>query len=205
METIFVLIVLIFSIIIHEIAHGAVAQSMGDYTAKNSGRLTLNPLKHLDPFGSIALPLFMLIFYKFTGSGGPIFGWAKPVPVNPFNFRDQKYGGLKVALAGPASNFLLAVIFCLLIRFLPLPQQIIYFFSIIAIYNFILGIFNLIPIPPLDGSHILFSLLPKSLKNIEFFLRQFGFYILILFLFSGLRTVLVVASILFSFFTGIRF
>lgn len=100
--TIFSLIVLLFSVMIHELAHGYVAFSLGDPTAKYAGRLTLNPLKHLDPFGSVILPLLLLLA---TGGQGPIFGWAKPVPINPYNFKDQKWGTLKVAISGPATNF----------------------------------------------------------------------------------------------------
>src|SRR5574343_1122969 len=109
--TIFSLIVLLFSVIIHELAHGYVAYSLGDPTAKYEGRLTLNPLKHLDPFGSVILPLLLLLA---TGGQGPIFGWAKPVPVNPYNFKDQKWGTLKVAIVGPATNFAIAIFFGLL-------------------------------------------------------------------------------------------
>jgi len=110
----FKLITLLFSVIIHELAHGYVAYSLGDPTAKYEGRLTLNPLKHLDPFGSVILPLLLFV------TGSPfLFGWAKPVPINPYNFKDQKYGEIKVSIAGPASNFLLAIIFGLFIRFIP--------------------------------------------------------------------------------------
>src|SRR5574343_425811 len=112
--TIFSLIVLLFSVIIHELAHGYVASSLGDPTAKYEGRLTLNPLKHLDPFGSIILPLLLFI------AGSPVlFGWAKPVPVNPYNFRDKKWGEIKVSIAGPLSNISLAIVFGLILRFLP--------------------------------------------------------------------------------------
>src|SRR5438045_1714961 len=112
--TIFSLIVLLFSVIIHELAHGYVANSLGDPTAKYQGRLTLNPVKHLDPFGSVILPLILFI------SGSPILvGWAKPVPVNPYNFTDQKWGTLKVSIAGPATNIALALVFSLLMRFIP--------------------------------------------------------------------------------------
>src|SRR3989344_113257 len=112
MLTIFSLIVLFFSIVLHEVAHGSVALQLGDPTAKNAGRLTLNPLKHIDLFGTIILPLVLIL----TGSQFVV-GWAKPVPVNPFNFRDQKWGSLKVSIAGPATNFFIAVLFGLAIRF----------------------------------------------------------------------------------------
>ena len=130
MEIIFVLIVLLFSVIIHEIAHGSVAYSLGDPTAKYAGRLTLNPLKHLDPFGSVILPLLLFI------TRSPIlFGYAKPVPINPYNFRNQKWGSLKVAVAGPAANFSIAIIFGLSVRFLNLPEQFANFFTLVAFYN----------------------------------------------------------------------
>ena len=145
---IFQLIVLIFSVMIHEIAHGSVAYSLGDPTAKNEGRLTLNPLRHIDIFGSIILPFLLLISSVVSGGQGVIFGWAKPVPVDSSNFRDKKWGSLKVAIAGPAVNFGVAIFFGLMIRFLNIPVQsnFFQFISIIVIYNFSLGIFNLFPI-----------------------------------------------------------
>jgi len=184
--TIFSLIVLLFSVIIHELAHGYVASSLGDPTAKYAGRLTLNPLKHLDFFGSIILPILLFV------SGSPIlFGWAKPVPVNPYNFNDKKYGEIKVSLAGPLSNFGLAIVFGLLIRFIPEavffqnPGIAILLGYIVAI-NIWLGIFNLIPVPPLDGSWVLFSLLPETAHNTRLFLKQYGIVILLLLiLFAG--------------------
>src|SRR3989344_5222539 len=113
LTTIFWIIALLYSVVIHEVSHGAVAYSLGDPTAKNLGRLTLNPIKHLDMFGSVFLPLISFML------GGFIFGYAKPVPYNPENLRDRKYGPAKVALAGPASNIALAVLFGLTLRFLP--------------------------------------------------------------------------------------
>jgi len=197
--TIFILIILFFSIVIHEIAHGSMALYLGDPTAKNEGRLTLNPLKHIDLFGTILLPLLLLLA---TMGRGPIFGWAKPVPVNPFNFRDQKWGVLKVSIAGPAMNFLIALIFGLLIRFISLPQNLLIFFSIIAVYNFAWGIFNLVPIPPLDGSHILFTFLPERFAKFKFFLQQYGLFILIFFIFFGLNWVYLGAMALYTLVTG---
>lgn len=183
MLTIFSLAVLFFSIVLHEIAHGSAALHLGDPTAKNAGRLTLNPIKHIDFFGTIILPLLLLIT---TAGQGPIIGWAKPVPVNPFNFRDQKWGSLKVSLAGPSVNFLLAVIFGLAIRFFPfLPEASLSLFSMIVIYNFAWGIFNLLPFPPFDGSHILFTLLPKHFDSLKLFLYRYGIFILVFFIFLG--------------------
>ena len=200
--TIFILIVLLFSIIIHEIAHGSIAFTLGDPTAKDSGRLTLNPLKHLDPFGSVILPLVLFFSYFLSGTAGPIVGWAKPVPINPYNFRDQKWGTLKVAVAGPAINFLIALIFGLIIRFISLPQSLLIFFSIITVYNFVWGIFNLVPVPPLDGSHILFSFLPERFSNVKNFLQQYGLFILIFFIFFGLNWIYLGAMFLYALVTG---
>jgi len=198
--TIFTLIVLLFSIVIHEVAHGSVALHLGDPTAKYAGRLTLNPLKHLDPIGSVLLPLALLLM---TAGHGPIFGWAKPVPINPFNFKDKKWGSLKVAISGPLVNFVLAVIFGLIIRFVSLSDTLLVLFSIISIYNFLWGIFNLVPIPPLDGSHILFSFLPDGFGRLKFFLYQYGFFILIFFIFmGGLSFLFLAANFLFYFVTG---
>lgn len=195
----FTLIVLLFSIMIHEIAHGSVAYYLGDPTAKDSGRLTLNPLKHLDPFGSVLLPL---ILFLISAGKGPIFGWTKPVPVNPYNFRDQKWGTLKVSISGPLTNFLIAVFFSLAVRFLPLNISFLTLFSIIAFYNFAWGIFNLVPVPPLDGYHILFSLLPERLSRFKSFFQQYSLILLLIFIFFGLRLIFLGAVILYSLTSG---
>lgn len=200
--TIFSLIILLFSVMIHELAHGYVAYSLGDPTAKYEGRLTLNPLKHLDPFGSVILPLLLFI------AGSPfLFGWAKPVPVNPYNFSDKKYGDLKVSFAGPASNFGLAIIFGLILRFLPdsilaMSPGILIALTIIVFINIWLGLFNLIPIPPLDGSWILFSILPEKWHAIKFFLRQYGVAILVALILFGGGFWYRITNILFSLITG---
>jgi len=199
LETIFILIILLFSIILHEIAHGSVAFYLGDPTAQESDRLTLNPLNHLDPFGSFILPAILLLI---TQGRGPIVGWAKPVPINPYNFRDQKWGQLKVAIAGPGANFLVAIFFGLLIRFLPLSFSLLRLFSIIVFYNFFWGLFNLVPIPPLDGSHILFSLLPERFFQFKIFLQQHAFWILIFFIFFGLNLLAFLANLLYSLVVG---
>lgn len=183
MEYLFSIIILIFSIVIHEVSHGAMAYHLGDPTAKYAGRLTLNPIKHLDPIGSVLLPLFLIL----SGSSFLV-GWAKPVPINPYNFKDQKYGSAKSAIAGPAANLAIALFFGLLLRFLPfsgnLNSQILFsFFAYIVQINLILAIFNLIPIPPLDGSHILFSFLPYSIENTKIFLNKWGMFILMILIF----------------------
>lgn len=191
----FYFIVLIFSVILHELAHGYTAFLLGDPTAKYEGRLTFNPLMHLDPFGSVILPLLLFI------TGIPILiGWAKPVPINPYNFRDQKWGELKVSIAGPATNFLIAVIFGLAIRFFSIimPINLIQFFGIIIQLNLVLAFFNLIPIPPLDGSWILFHFLPNSFFKVKMFLQQYGTVILVFFLFFGGPTIVEYFVNLFS-------
>jgi Zn-dependent protease len=200
--TIFSLIVLLFSVIAHELAHGYVAYSLGDPTAKYEGRLTLNPLKHLDPFGSIILPLLLFI------AGSPfLFGWAKPVPINPYNFTDKKYGEIKVSAAGPASNFLLAIFFGLLLRFI--PNEIILnnlgieiALRYIIIINLWLAVFKLIPVPPLDGSWILFSFLPDSLQYVKIFLKQYGILILVFLIFFASSAWFSIIGILFQLITG---
>jgi len=200
--TIFSLIVLLFSVIIHELAHGYVAYSLGDPTAKYEGRLTINPLKHLDPFGSIILPLLLFV------AGSPfLFGWAKPVPINPYNFSDKKYGEIKVSIAGPASNLLLAIFFGLLLRFIPEEiflnyQGMAIALSYIVAINIWLAVFNLIPVPPLDGSWILFSFLPEKLQNVKNFLRQYGVVILVLLFLFGGSVWFAITSILFQLITG---
>jgi len=177
---VFSIIALIFSVVIHEVAHGAVANSLGDPTAKFAGRLTLNPLSHLDWFGSFALPLLLF----FATNGAFVFGYAKPVPINPFNFRDQKYGQAKVALAGVAANFALALVFGMILRFWPEISNPVSagFYALaqeVVIINLVLAVFNLIPIPPLDGSHVLFTFLPHSQEDFKIFLQRYGFIFLL--------------------------
>lgn len=204
--TLFSLIVLLFSVVIHELAHGSVAYSLGDPTAKYQGRLTLNPIKHLDLFGSVILPLALLII---TGGQGPVFGWAKPVPINPLNLRNQRWDSLKVAIAGPLSNLAVALLFGLLIRFSPdilfsIIPGLFLIFSFIVQINIVLAFFNLIPIPPLDGHWILFTFLPDSFSVFKSFLQQYGFFILILIIFfGGLGGLYNVVEYIFHIITGV--
>jgi Zn-dependent protease len=164
---------------------------LGDPTAKEEGRLTLNPLKHIDFLGTIFIPLFLVIM------GSPVvFGWAKPVPVNPFYFKNPKSDMAKVALAGPFSNYLIAIFFAILYRFFANP-----YFYLISFYNFLLGTFNLFPVPPLDGSWFL-NLLPQKFSHIRNFIFQWGTLILILFLFFGLNVVYQISNFLIKFFSG---
>ena len=199
MLTIFTLLVLLFSLVIHEVSHGWVALLLGDSTAKDEGRLSLNPLKHLDPLGSVLVPL---ILYVTTLGQGPLFGWAKPVPINPYNFRDQKWGTLKVALAGPLSNFLVAIFFGLIIRFFSFPGQFSQLLGIIVIYNLLWGFFNLVPIPPLDGSQILFSLLPARFWEVKEFLSRWGMFLLLFFIFFGFKFLNILVFAAFRFLVG---
>ena len=156
---VFFFIILIYSIILHEVAHGYVAEKLGDPTARYAGRLTLNPLPHIDILGSIIMPLMSLI-----APGSFLFGWAKPVPYNPYNLtRSPKWGEALVAGAGPLTNFLLALVFVLIARLSPDPTVAsISFMGVVA--NIWLGILNLVPIPPLDGSKVFDMLLPLSLR-----------------------------------------
>ncbi|MFZ3054785.1 MAG: site-2 protease family protein [Minisyncoccales bacterium] len=196
--TIITLLILLFSVIIHEVSHGSIAYALGDSTAKDEGRLSLNPLVHIDLVGSIILPLFLSLLNM------PIIAWAKPVPVNPMNFTDRRWGDLKVSLAGPLSNFIVALIFGLIIKFVPsLPESFLIVASIVVLYNIALGLFNLIPIPPLDGSHILFSLLPDQFEGFKVFLWQYGFVLLMILIFilpNGLNWIFNLAQTILSLF-----
>ena len=166
MLEIFSVIVLILSATIHEYMHGFVANQLGDPTAKNAGRLTLNPIKHLDLFGSIILPLSLLYLGSISNHiPVPVFGWAKPVPYNPNNLNDRKYGDTKVAIAGPLANLFMAVIFSIMFRFLDPTSMFTKLIAVTIIVNLVLMIFNLVPIPPLDGSKILATFLPRNLKD----------------------------------------
>ena len=180
MEFVFLLFVLVVSVVVHEVSHGVVANSLGDPTAKNAGRLTLNPIGHIDPIGSIVLPFLLIL------SHGPVIGWAKPVPVNPFNLKNQTWAPALVSLAGPGSNLVLALVFSLLVRFLPLETLSPLFsgalVSIVQL-NLYLALLNLLPIPPLDGSHLLFAFLPKSFEPLKMLLARYGFFILLFLVF----------------------
>lgn len=173
-------VLLLYSIILHEIAHGWAAYFFGDNTAMYSGRLTLNPVPHIDPVG--ALMLF------FVG-----FGWAKPVPVNYYNLKNFRLGLFSVALAGCATNILIAIIALALLQFkiFALNEALSSILMIVVRINIILGAFNLIPIPPLDGSKILMSFLPQDAQEALARLEPFGFYILIFLLFTGLLNPLI--------------
>ncbi|MDP3958433.1 MAG: site-2 protease family protein [bacterium] len=198
----FSIIVLVFSVIAHEVAHGYVADYLGDPTARLSGRLTLNPVPHIDLFGSILLPVLLVLT-----KAGFIFGWAKPVPYNPYNLKNQRWGTLAVAIAGVTVNFLIAIVFGLIVRFGPaLGITSPAFLSIsgtIVFLNILLGIFNLVPLPPLDGSKVLFSLLPARFYEMERTLERYSLILLVLLIFFGWKFILPVIFFIFSILTGV--
>lgn len=180
---IFNIAILVLSVVIHEVSHGTVALALGDPTAKFAGRLTLNPLPHLDLVGSFILPLMLGL------SGLPIIGWAKPVPYNPYNLRNQRFGPVLVALAGPASNIIVAAVFGFVASAAVVSGSV-YGQAIagaavwVVIINVALGIFNLIPIPPLDGSKLLLAVIPDSAYAVKDMLERYGFILLVLFIFT---------------------
>lgn len=209
----FYLLTLVYSVIIHEVAHGVIALWLGDMTAKYADRLNLNPLKHIDPFGSIILPVLLFV------STGFAFGWAKPVPYNPYNLRNQKWGPTLVALAGPLVNLLLAALAAIVAKLLPLsllarqdimdrfigviggrgdfldrfalladalagslPNIFYGLLLLIIFWNVVLACFNLLPVPPLDGSKLLYALVPLRERTV-FLLEQYGLFLLIFVIF----------------------
>jgi Zn-dependent protease len=182
---IIIAVIFIYSVIIHEVSHGLMALWLGDSTAKYMGRLTLNPISHVDPIGSILVPL--ITFF----AGGFIFGWAKPVPYNPYNLRDQKYGPALVGAAGPLSNIAVALVFGFFLRVLLVTGQISVsdggtlgsVFTYAIMINILLAFFNLIPFPPLDGSKLLFAVLSIH-ETTQRQLEQFGMIFLFIFIFA---------------------
>ncbi|MCK9344738.1 MAG: site-2 protease family protein [Candidatus Pacebacteria bacterium] len=202
-ETLFFLIILIFSIIIHEIAHGYMAEWFGDPTARLAGRLTLNPVPHIDPLGSIILPALMLL-----GSGGSFaFGWAKPVPYNPYNLRNFKWGTIFVGVAGVLANLLLALIFGLMLRYNvelgievgPFTQML----GTIVYLNIVLAVFNMIPFPPLDGAKVLFTLLPYRFQKIHDYLEANWLIFIVFVVFFASTIISPISSLLFRVITGV--
>lgn len=198
---IFYIIVLLYSVVIHEVSHGLMADSLGDPTAKNLGRLTLNPLRHMDMFGSFLLPLLL-----FVAQAPFIIGYAKPVPYNPQNLSDKKYGPAKVALAGPASNIALALIFGLSLRLMPdiftsslIPEL----FSFIIVLNLVLAVFNLFPIPPLDGHWLLMTFLPARFNAFKVFVYKYSLPLLFVFIIFIFPLIFPLVAIIFRLITGV--
>ncbi len=206
MITILSIVILILSVIIHEVSHGYMADRMGDPTARLQGRLTLNPLKHIDPIGSIIVPLI-------TSMAGFTFGWAKPVPYNPYNLKNRRVGEFLIAAAGPLSNLGIALIFGLLIRLaltgfvggVTSVTPFIEIASYIVLINIVLAVFNLIPIPPLDGSKLLFAFLPQQYGRTRIFLEKYAqilILVVILFLWQYISPIIWP---IFKAFTGVSF
>jgi Zn-dependent protease len=185
---------MVFAIVLHEVAHGWIANRLGDHTARDMGRLTLNPLPHIDILGTIILPVLCII------AGSPIFGYAKPVPINPYNFKDPKKGMALSSLAGPGVNIAMAFACSFLLRVVlvglegVLPEPIWGWFATPLtlmlgygiIINVVLAVLNMIPIPPLDGSRVVYWLLPNTMAAAYYQLERFGIIILMLLMFSGL-------------------
>ncbi|MDP3800021.1 MAG: site-2 protease family protein [bacterium] len=185
------------SVVVHEVSHGLMAKKLGDNTAKDLGRLSFNPLKHLDFMGSFLVPLISYI------GGGFIFGWAKPVPYNPYNIKNQKWGPAMVAGIGPISNFTIALAFGLALRFIPaIPAATAIAISLIVYINILLGVFNLVPIPPLDGSKILAAVLPYKYERQLNMLERYGMFLVLIFIFFIFPLITPIIPIIFRFITG---
>jgi Zn-dependent protease len=202
-DAIFYIIILIASIVIHEVSHGFMAEYFGDDTARNAGRLTLNPIPHLDIFGSILLPAILVIFHAPF-----MFGWAKPVPYNPNNLSNKKWGTIAVASAGVLSNFIIAIIFGIIIRlssYFALPSSFYFITSAIVVVNLALGIFNLVPIPPLDGSKILFSFLPERAFSFIIAYERYALILLLIFIVYFSDYLFPILAFLFHLVTGLAF
>jgi len=189
LELIVSIIILLMSVVIHELSHGYMAEMLGDPTPRLQGRLTLNPLKHIDPIGSIIVPII-------TSLVGLTFGWAKPVQWNPYNVKNRRMGELVISLAGPVSNMLIAIVFGLIVRFW--GYMLTDSFTKIALFivsiNIILAVFNFIPIPPLDGSKVLFSILPPKMGKVREAIEQYSIFLflfMILFLWKFLEPVII--------------
>ncbi len=202
-DLIFSIIILIMSVVIHEVSHGYAAYMLGDRTAAYAGRLTLNPIKHLDPLGSIIIPLLLILT-----KAGFVIGWAKPVPYNPYNLSNQKWGEAWVAFAGPLSNMIIAILSAIIIRFGMttgmLSVSFVHFLTTVVFINITLALFNLVPIPPLDGSKILFMFLPIRFAYIRENLERYGFALSLIFVFFLWQYFFPLIVIAFSFLTGIR-
>lgn len=203
MFELFSIVVLVFSAVIHEYMHGWMADRLGDPTAKDLGRLTLNPLAHIDPVGSILVPA-LLVF----SNAGFVLGWAKPVPYNPYNLKDPKYGDAKVAVAGPLGNLITALFFGFVLRFggsylagiNPVFND---FLAIIIYINVLLMIFNLVPIPPMDGSKVLRPFLPYKWQQKYLSLERYGMFLVLAFVMLGFPLIIPIINFLFSLIIGI--
>lgn len=201
MDPLFSILLLVMSVVIHEVCHGYAAEALGDPTARYAGRLTLNPLKHLDPIGSFIVPLVLSLIPPYM-----VFGWAKPVPVNPYNFKNQRWGEVLVAAAGPASNLAVALIFGLIIRFADtfpfLPHSFWNIAASLVFINLLLAVFNLVPIPPLDGSKIFFGLIPYRFLYMKNWFERNSLVLFVVFIFFVWQFVDPIVAVLFRLITG---
>lgn len=200
-DILFMIAVLAASVIIHEVSHGYTAEMLGDPTARLAGRLTLNPLPHIDIVGSLIVPLFLVLTHSPL-----LFGWAKPVPINFYNLKNQTWGPALVGASGALANLFLAIFFGLLLRFLPetgiFSPAFFALIKMIVLLNILLAVFNMIPVPPLDGSKVLFALLPYRLRFLEEFLERYWIVFLALVLLLGGSIVVPAVNVLFRFITG---
>jgi len=194
---IFFLFIIIPSAIFHEYAHGWMANQLGDPTAKYAGRLTLNPVVHIDKWGTLIMPLLLIVLTQ----GRFLFAYAKPVPYNPYNLKNQKWGPVAVAVAGPASNLFLAFVFGQIMRYVP-NGSLSMLLSIVVYANVLLAVFNMLPIPPLDGSKLLYAVLPDSMWKVKQLLEQYGFFILLAFIMVGFTWIHPIINFIYLFLIG---
>ena len=200
LSTSITIIIVIFSIILHEVSHGYMADFLGDPTPRLQGRLTLNPLKHLEMFGSIVVPIVSYMLFH------TMFGWAKPVVYNPYNIKNKRQGEFLIALAGPATNIALALIFGTIIRFVYaqtlVSSPFIEICSYVVVINIVLALFNLIPVPPLDGSKILFSILSPKYNKTRFMFEAYAPVFVLIAVFFLWNIISPIIPLVFKLFTG---
>lgn len=197
LDVIIIITILFLSVIIHEVSHGYMADRLGDPTARLQGRLTLNPISHIDPIGSILVPII-------TSLSGFAFGWAKPVPYNPYNLKNSRKGEFLIAAVGPLSNIVIAIIFGTIFRFtfdgfMTPFHEILRF---IVLINIVLAIFNLVPIPPLDGSKLLFAFLPQQYGNLRMNLERYAPILVLFFIFFLWKYISPIVLPVYKIFTG---
>jgi len=180
MEILAQVFALVLALTLHEFAHALMGHYLGDTTAKDQGRLTLNPIAHIDPFATLALPLMLILLHSPV-----VFAAAKPVPFNPWALRGGRWGAALVALAGPATNLLLAIFFALWLRLIPYDPTVALFIGAIIVVNIGLFVFNMIPFPPLDGSRLLYAVAPEGVRDVMDRIERSGFVVLLLVMLLG--------------------